>query len=150
MLFVACGGSGKSRPKAESAAPPAAAAPSDAGTGGGGGLVDAAPDKPFARSSLEASQLIDQAIDSRAKELAACAIAARKKRKDEHARVVLDIGIDQEGQLLGVKLPKGTAPDDDLVTCVTSALKTARFPRSNVGVITVKKTFEDVVVAPSP
>jgi hypothetical protein len=143
MLLAACGGSGQKAPVAESAV--ATAGPSDAG---GAASSDAAAEKPFARSSLEASQLIDQAIDSRQKELAACAIAARKRKKDDHARIVLDIGIDQEGALLGVKMPKGVPPDDELIKCAASALRSARFPRSSVGVITVKKTFEDVVVTP--
>jgi hypothetical protein len=146
MTFAACGGSGRG-----SAVTPEGAKKTELDGGLEASTAQEQKEdagRPFAHSSLEASQLIDKAIDAHQDELAACAQAARKKRKDIHVRVAVDIGIDQEGTLLGVKIPKGAPADDDLVACITKALKRAQFPRSNAGVITVKKTFEDVVVAP--
>jgi hypothetical protein len=77
-----------------------------------------------------------------------CVEEARARRKEPHAKIVLELGIDQEGALIGVKAPKGTATDEALLACVREALRDAPFPRSHAGVITVKKTFEDVWVYP--
>src|SRR6185369_3891491 len=106
MSFVACGGSGRGGAgsssttpgSAPSSASPAAKAEADAGPS----AVDAAVPRPFAKTSLEATQLIDAAISSRQKELDACAQAARSRRKDPHAKIVMDIGIDSEGTFIGV------------------------------------------------
>jgi hypothetical protein len=90
--------------------------------------------------------MIDDAITSRVNELSACVDAARERRKSPHEKIVVEIGIDQEGHLLGVKLPKSEKKDDALVTCILDALRPAPFPRSHSGVITVRKTFEDKAV----
>ena len=59
---------------------------------------------------------------------------------------MVEVGIDQEGHMLGVKLPKGEKADKVLVDCVLAALSHAPFPRSHAGVITVRRTFEDKAV----
>jgi hypothetical protein len=90
--------------------------------------------------------MIDDAITSRVDDVTACVDAARARRKSPHEKIVVEIGIDQEGHMLGVKLPKGEKPDKALVDCVLTALRQAPFPRSHSGVITVRKTFEDKAV----
>ena len=61
-----------------------------------------------------------------------------------HERVEISVGIDQEGRILGVTLPKGKS-DDVLSACIQDALKAAPFPRSHSGVITVTQSFEELV-----
>jgi hypothetical protein len=124
-----------------------APAPSDsstAATAADAGAVAAAPDaKPFAHNAEEATSFIDDAITSRSNDLVACVNDARTRRKDIHAKIVVEIGIDQEGHLLGVKMPKGVKDDKPLMTCLLAALRGAPFPRSHAGVVTVRRTFED-------
>jgi hypothetical protein len=104
------------------------------------------PAHPFANNGAEASSLIDDAITSRANELSVCVDAARTRRKAPHAKLVIEVGMDEEGHLIGVKLPKGEKPDKEFVDCVLGALRNAPFPKSHAGVITVRKTFEDKAV----
>ncbi len=115
------------------------AAPADAGPSG-------PPEKPFAHNAEEATSFIDDAITSRSNELVACVNEARTRKKDPHAKIVVEVGIDEEGHLLGVKMPKGAKPDKPLVDCILSAVRGAPFPRSHAGVITVRRTFEDRAV----
>ena len=61
-----------------------------------------------------------------------------------HERVTISMGIDQEGKLLGATLPKGRT-DEILSTCVQAALANAPFPRSHAGVISITKTYEEIV-----
>jgi hypothetical protein len=68
----------------------------------------------------------------------------RARKKVATARVAVSFGIDQEGRLLGVT-SKGKE-DTELKSCIQDALKNAPFPRSHAGVITVTKTYEDLVV----
>jgi hypothetical protein len=104
------------------------------------------PAHPFANNAAEASSLIDDAITSRANELGQCVEDARTRRKSAHARLVIEVGIDEEGHMLGVKLPKGEKADKTFSDCVLTALRGAPFPKSHAGVITVRKTFEDKAV----
>ena len=104
------------------------------------------PAHPFASNAVEATSLIDDAITSRANELDECVEAARTRRKSAHEKIVVEVGIDEEGHMLGVKLPKGGEADKALADCVLAALRGAPFPRSHAGVITVRKTFEDKAV----
>ena len=130
------------------------AAPSAGATTGGGGATpstgataaSAPAEKPFAKTPEEATTLIDEAVTSRAAPLSRCVEELRTRKKDAHAKVTVEIGIDQEGHLLGVKTPKGHTEDKALNECVQAALRGAPFPRSHSGVITLKKTFEDSVV----
>ncbi len=117
----------------------ATAAVSDAGAAG-------PPAKPFAHNAEEATSFIDDAITSRSNALVTCVNDARTRKKDVHAKIVVEVGIDEEGHLLGVKMPKGAKPDKALVDCVLTALRGAPFPRSHAGVITVRRTFEDQAV----
>ena len=61
-----------------------------------------------------------------------------------------DIGIDQEGNLIGVTTPnakKGGELDPTLRICLTDGLRGLAFPRSHAGVITVRQTFKDAQVS---
>jgi hypothetical protein len=122
------------------AAPTAAAAAADAGP--------PPPAHPFANTGAEASELIDKAVDTRREQIKKCVEDARARRKDPHAKIVVELGIDQEGTLIGVKSPAGVKSDEALFSCVRDALRDAPFPRSHAGVITVKKWFEDVWIYP--
>jgi hypothetical protein len=175
MIAIACGGSSKqaappasasasttSAVPADSAAPSAAAAatatggpapaPSSSTTATSQPAAAPAPatppppEHPFASTADQATSLIDDAITSRANELGECVEAARARRKSPHAKLVIEVGIDEEGHMLGVKLPKAEKADKGFTDCVLAALKGAPFPKSHAGVITVRKTFEDKAV----
>lgn len=158
LVLFACGGGGSPSATAPtgSTAPSASAAPSSSsataatatGQPSAVASVDASkpPERPFAKTQGEALGLIDTAISARQKEIFACVAAARQKRKDPHADISIDIGIDQEGTLIGVKPPKGQTADEAFSSCMRAALSGAMFPRSNAGVITVNKKFSDQLV----
>jgi hypothetical protein len=165
MIAIGCGGAPKGGARSPSAGTPSAGAVDAADSGsvvasGDAGAAasvatnpgdpaasvsaaPAPPTHPFAKNGAEATSLIDDAITSRSNELGECVEAARTRRKSPHAKLVLEVGIDEEGHMLGVKLPKGETPDKTLVDCVLAALRGAPFPKSHAGVITVRKTFED-------
>jgi len=113
------------------AADPAATAPADP--------------HPFAKDAAAAESMIDDAIESRHSGVEKCAAETRKRAGDPHAKVSLLVGIDQEGNVIGIKTPKGEKKDEKLLTCVRAALKDAPFPKSHSGVITIKKTYEDTI-----
>jgi hypothetical protein len=143
ILVFACGGSKAPPPSAPPAASASAAAPVDAGP--------AAPEPvahPFAKDAAQATSLIDDAIETRRSAVIDCVQAARTRRNDPRAKVEFDIGVDQEGTLMGVKTPRGGKDDPQLNTCIRDALKGAPFPKSNAGVITVRKGFSDQLVYP--
>jgi hypothetical protein len=174
MIAVGCGGSPKNSaasPAATStgtlgavdaadagsaAAAPSTAVPSSSSATTGGAPAPAgsaaasatppAPTHPFASNAAEATSLIDDAITSRVNDLSQCVEDARARRKSPHAKLVVEVGIDEEGHMLGVKLPKGEKADHVFSDCVLAALKGAPFPKSHSGVITVRKTFEDKAV----
>jgi hypothetical protein len=102
--------------------------------------------RPFANDSVEATSMCNDAVDSKSSTIIQCVQAARTRRKQEHGKIVVEIGIDQEGTLIGVKTPKGQPSDPVLNACVRDALVGANFPRSHAGVITVKRSFEDQAV----
>ena len=143
-LAMACGG------KQGSAASPGKD-PTRGPTAGDGGVGTAAPlPRPFASTQLEAQSLIQEQIDSHMRPLWNCVADLRGKGGDPHKGVVVDIGIDQEGTLLGVKAPNPTKGDLDpaLRDCMLAVLHGLPFPRSHAGIITVRQTFTDVSVAP--
>jgi hypothetical protein len=145
MTLAACGGSPK-----KDAAPPSAADAPDASSSVAvvtdAAADDAAPAHPFAKNAGEATALIDDAVSSRASAILVCVQQVRTRRKDVHAKIAIEIGIDQEGGLLGVEPVKGQPVDRPFLDCVREALRGAPFPKSHTGVITIKKTFEDTVV----
>jgi hypothetical protein len=104
------------------------------------------PPRPFASNSLEATSMINDAVDAQSTPLTKCIEAARARHKNLHGKISVEIGIDQEGTLIGVKTPKGQTHDATMNDCVRDALMGANFPRSHAGVITLKRTFEDQAV----
>lgn len=135
-LVWACSGSGwrPSAPEAEDAgAPETAEQPTDDGGA-----------RRFAKSSAEATDLIAHAVDARREPIARCVQEYRTRKNLAHEPVSIVIGISQQGRLLGVTLAKG-AFDQDLSTCVQDELRGVRFPESNAGIITVTKTYQELV-----
>ena len=145
FFLVACSGGGKdaNTPKPDtSAAPASSAKPSDAPAADAG--AEAGSERPFAASGAEATALITDAVDKKQNEIAKCVQEYRFRTHLAHAKVSVNIGIDQEGRLIGVTLPKNKE-DKELTICVQKELKDAKFPRSHSGVITITRTFEEKV-----
>jgi hypothetical protein len=140
-LLAACGG------KQGAAEVPATS------TAGG---IDAGPEAaaaapvvhPFASTPVEAQTLIQDQIDAHMKTLWACATDYRAKKGDPHKAVVVDVGIDQEGTLLGVMSPNPKQDlDPALRDCIFGTLHGLPFPRSHAGVITVRQSFTDAAIS---
>jgi hypothetical protein len=132
-------------------------APTAAPTGGGGGgapgdagvaAADAKVERPFAKTAVEAQALIQEQIDAHIKPLWKCVEQLRAAKHDPHKQVVVDIGIDQEGNLLGVTAANAKQGELDPTTrdCMFSALHGLPFPRSHSGVISVRQTFTDELI----
>ena len=146
-LLIACGGS--KPPTGPNQASTSTAADSGASEPAAAPVIDAGPakaERPRAATSAEATTLIDEAVNQRLPQIVKCVSEARERLKDAHAPLATEIGIDQEGILIGVKTPKGSKLDVKLNDCVRVALTGAPFPRSKSGVITVKKSFTDGVI----
>ncbi|MBX3263753.1 MAG: hypothetical protein KIS78_19860 [Labilithrix sp.] len=133
-LANACAG-GKGAP-ASGASAPIADDDADAGS-------DAGQERPFAGSAAEATTLISAAVDKKGSAIGACVRDFRARKNLLRERVTVSFGIDMEGTLLGVT-SKGNE-DAELKACVQGALKDATFPRSHAGVITVTKTYEEIL-----
>lgn len=134
VLVVVSGCAGRTPDAAPATSPgDAAAGPSD---------KSAPVVRPFAASSAEATQLIGAAIDQNEPAVNRCVREHRARKKMPRERVELSVGIDQEGKLLGITMKKD--PDADLTACVQEALRSAPFPRSHAGVITVTKSYEEI------
>ena len=148
-LASACGGgkatdSGAGHPQPGSGSAASAKDAADGG-GAGGSSADAAPkQRPFAGSAAEATQLIGDAVEKKAPEVLKCIADYRTRKNLPHDRVSVSLGIDQEGRLLGATLPKGKT-DTALSECVMQALGSAPFPRSHSGVISITKSYEEIV-----
>ncbi len=127
-------------------APAQGAGPAPARVHDAGTPEAAPPDHPFAATAAEATTLIDAAIDAKIRDLARCVETARSRRKNPHEKISVEVGIDEQGHLLGVKAPPGGPKDPDLYACVQQALTGANFPTSHAGIITVTKTFEEQAV----
>ena len=145
FVLAACSGGAKdaNAPKpdtsaaASSSAKASDAQPADAGT-------EAGSDRAFAASAAEATALITDAVDKKQSEIAKCVQEYRFRTHLAHAKVSVNMGIDQEGRLIGVTLPKNKE-DKELTACVQKELKDAKFPRSHAGVITITRTFQEMV-----
>jgi hypothetical protein len=106
--------------------------------------------RPFAHTPLEAQSLIQDQIGAHTTELWKCVEAYRQRKGDVHKAVVVDVGIDQEGTLLGVVAPnaaKKGALDPALRDCLMAVLHGLPFPRSHSGVITVRQNFTDAAIS---
>jgi hypothetical protein len=121
------------------------------------GLVasaDAAPppkrERPFARTPSEATAIIQHEIDSRMATLWKCVQVYRTANRDAHQTISVNLGIDEDGNLLGVASgdpKKGDIPPP-VRTCILKSLHDAAFPRSHAGIITVRQTFQDTAIYP--
>jgi hypothetical protein len=143
LLAMACGSSTKN------AEPPPAAYVGHAGDAGAPTpAASAAPaERPFAKNPVEATTMIQDVIQTKIKTLWKCVDTWRISKGDPHASVVVNIGIDQEGTLVGVaSLSSKNELDPALRECLYATLRGAPFPRSRAGVITVKQSFEDTAV----
>ncbi len=120
----------------------------DASPAGDAGAAPAV--RPFASTPQEAQSLIQEQIDGHMKTLWKCVSDYRTKKGDPHkAAVVVDVGIDQEGTLLGVMSPNQKQELDPVLRdCIFGTLHGLPFPRSHSGVITVRQTFTDVAMSP--
>ena len=119
-----------------------------------GAAPDAGPphpprERPFASTPVEAQTLIQSEIDAHIKTLWRCVEDYRARKGDPHKAVMVDVGIDQEGTLLGVTAnSKQGEFDPALKDCLFRALRGLVFPRSHAGVITVRQTFTDAPLTP--
>jgi hypothetical protein len=146
VLGLACG-----RPNQAPQAPGPSPGATDAGaTDAGAPTPGARVEHPFARTVIEAQTIIQDQIDSRMKTLWKCVSAYRASTGDPHKGVIVDVGIDQEGALLGVTTPstKQGGLEPTLRQCLWDGLHGLPFPRSHAGVITVRQTFTDATVSP--
>ena len=142
-LVLACGG------KQGGAAGPGTNVVAASSAGHGGTDGSAAAPRPFASTPLEAQSLIQEQVDAHMKTLWKCVADYRTRKGDPHKAVVVDVGIDQEGTLLGVMTPNAKQGDLEpaLRDCIFGTLHGLPFPRSHSGVITVRQTFTDVSVS---
>ena len=141
-LSMACGAS---RARLDEATP-ADRAGSDAGIAGTDAALPAV-ERPFASTPLEAQRMIQEQIDSRMNALWKCVEAYRTTSADAHKAIVVEVGIDQEGHLLGIAAANPKAVLAPLLRdCLMGALRPAQFPRSHAGVIAVRQTFQDAAV----
>jgi hypothetical protein len=137
---LSCAGA---QPAATTAAPAAGSAEA-----GAAAAPDAMPERPFAKTAVEAQSLIQEQIDGHIKLLWKCVDQLRKTKSNPHMAVTVQIGIDQEGNLLGVTTANAKQGDLDPTTrdCMFSALHGLPFPRSHAGVITVRQSFTDEAI----
>lgn len=136
VVCSACAGAGSNA--ANGAAP---ASKDAADTGSGVHDAGSTNEPPFASSTLEATNMISAAVDTKGRQIGACVREYRVRKNLAHERVSISFGIDQEGKLLGVT-SKGKE-DADLRACVERALVGAPFPRSRAGIITITKIYEE-------
>ena len=141
VACVACGARKQADPAAGTPKPAASKEVTDAGSAA---ADTGPPPRPFAGSPQEATSLIGAAIDLRATEIQKCVAEYRARKKMPHERVTISMGIDQEGRLLGATLPKGKT-DPVLSECILAAMTNAPFPRSHSGVISITKSYEDII-----
>jgi hypothetical protein len=138
-LVAACAG-GNTDGKGSTAPASKNGLTTDGGAAADGGKTE---ERAFAGSTAEATSLISAVVDKRGTEIGLCVRDFRVRKKLARERVSVSFGIDMEGTLLGVT-SKGKE-DAELKQCVQDALKGAPFPRSHAGVITVTKTYEELL-----
>lgn len=146
VFVVGCAACGPSATPTNPSTPGADAAAPAATTDGGasGTAADAGnADRGFAGSIGEATQMINDLVDKRRDELKKCITEFRKRKNLPREKVSIGLGIDQEGRLLGVT--HKNKKDDQLTSCASEALKGLPFPKSHAGVITVSRTYEEIV-----
>ncbi len=144
--LAACGGGSRG---AQAPAPVV----TDAGAASSADAAAAAPPKrerPFAHTANEATGIIQQEIDSRMGALWKCVQVYRAANRDAHQTITVNLGIDEDGNLLGVASGDPKHPDvpAPVRSCIMKSLRDASFPRSHAGIITVRQTFQDTAIYP--
>lgn len=134
-----CGPSKAGSGAAGASRPALADEPTDGGDGDGA----PAEQHPFAGTPAEATQIIGAAVEKRSLEMQKCVDDYRVRKKLPRQRVTIQLGIGQEGRLLGATLSKGKS-DPVLSECLQNALADAPFPRSHAGVISITKSYEEI------
>lgn len=145
-LLVALGGCAGGRPDVTRNASSSSSKDADvasSATSGDAGADSGTNEQPFAASAADATSLISAAVDTKSSEIGLCVREFRARKNLARERVTVSFGIDMEGQLLGVT-SKGKE-DAQLKSCVRKALERAQFPRSHAGVITVTKTYGELL-----
>ncbi|HEY1692167.1 MAG TPA: hypothetical protein VGG39_08390 [Polyangiaceae bacterium] len=144
----AVSGGSAGTPNAASPASGGSSAGSSAASGAAAGASPVPKERPFANTPLEAQSIIQGVIDGQLKVLWKCVTDYRTRKNDPHRTFVVDVGIDQEGNLLGITSPnpKKQPLEPETRDCMMAALHGQPFPRSHAGVITVRQTFNDVSV----
>lgn len=141
LAASACAGGGASPPGDPSK--PAGSVPA---TSAAAGASAAAPvERPFASSPAQATELIGRVLDDRARQMRKCVADLRTRKNLPHERVEISVGIDQNGTLIGATLKKPKTADPAFDSCVQAALSGAPFPKSQAGIITMTKSYEDIV-----
>ncbi len=144
LVFAFTCGCAASKPKASGSNGATSATEKESPDADGGKGGDAgANEQPFAGSPAEATSMISAVVDKKGSEIGSCVREFRIRKKLARERVTVSFGIDMEGKLLGVT-SKGKE-DAELKACVQKALDGAQFPRSHAGVITVTKTYEEIL-----
>lgn len=142
---LSCGGA---QSAATTAAPAGSSTAPPADAGAAAATADAQAPRPFAKTALEAQSLIQEQIDGHIKPLWKCVDQLRKSKGDPHKAVTVDIGIDQEGTLIGVTTANAKQGELDPTTrdCMLAVLRGLPYPRSHAGVISVRQSFTDEVI----
>src|ERR1700722_19329563 len=103
VCAAACAGSSRKVDNPPGANPPAGSGgstlkPGSSGANDGGSSVQpsGSASRPFANDSVEATSMCNDAVDSKSSALIQCVQAVRARRKQEHGKIVFEIGIDQE------------------------------------------------------
>ena len=105
-------------------------------------------ERPFAASAAQATDLIGDVLDKRSGPMNKCIAEYRTRKNLPNERVEISVGIDQNGLLIGANLKKTAkqpAPDPTLDKCMQEALAGAPFPKSHAGIITMTKSYENIV-----
>jgi len=105
-------------------------------------------ERPFAASAAQATELIGDVLDKRSGAMNKCISEYRTRKKLPNERVEISVGIDQNGILIGATLKKTAkqpTPDPTLDKCMQDALTGALFPKSQAGIITMTKSYENIV-----
>jgi hypothetical protein len=99
---------------------------------------------------MEAQAMVQAEIDGQMTVLWRCVEEYRARVKDTGRDVLIDVSIDQDGMLMGVKTATPNKGDLEpvLKECLSAALRGRPFPRYSAGNITVRESFRDAAVHP--
>lgn len=148
LAFVALAGAACAGSPAPSAADPTKPATTAAGASAPAASPAQPAERPFAASAAQATELIGDVLDKRSGPMNKCISEYRTRKNLPNERVEISVGIDQNGILIGATLKKTAkqpTPDPALDKCMQEALASALFPKSHAGIITMTKSYENIV-----